>query len=84
VDDLIGLSAVDRAGETLGRVEEVLPMPAHDVLRLSTPHGEGLVPMVRAMVVEIDLEAGRMVLDLPAGLLPEAAKPKPAPRRERS
>ena len=71
VDDLVGLAAVDRTGRALGRVEEVLDLPAHDVLRLSTPHGEGLVPMVKAMVLEIDLAGGRVVLDPPAGLLPE-------------
>jgi 16S rRNA processing protein RimM len=73
VDDLVGLAAVDPAGNVLGRVEEVLALPAHDVLRLSTPHGEGLVPMVKAMVLAIDLGSGRIVLDLPLGLLPEAA-----------
>lgn len=71
VDDLVGITAVDVDGATLGRVEEVLALPAQDLLRLSTPYGEGLVPMVKAMVVAIDLNARRIVLDLPAGLLPE-------------
>ncbi len=71
VDDVVGLEAVDPDDAPLGRVEEVLPLPAHDVLRLSTPYGEGLVPMVKAMVVRVDLAAGRIVLDLPPGLLPE-------------
>lgn len=79
VDDLVGLTAVDRSGAPLGRVEEVLALPAHDVLRLVTPHGEGMVPMVKTMVVAVDLDAGRIVLDPPAGLLPEPPAPARAP-----
>lgn len=79
VDDLVGVAAVDPDGAPLGRVEEVMALPAHDVLRLSTPFGEGLVPMVRAMVVAVDLDQRRIVLDLPAGLLPQP--PAQAERR---
>ena len=79
VDDLVGLAAVGPDGAWLGRVEEVLALPAHDVLRLSTPWGEGLVPMVKAMVLAVDLSAGRIVLDPPAGLLPEPPAPEPRP-----
>jgi 16S rRNA processing protein RimM len=50
-------------------VREVVHAPASDLLVLATDHGEALVPFVRAIVVEVDLPGGRVVLDPPAGLL---------------
>jgi 16S rRNA processing protein RimM len=54
---------------TLGRVREVVHAPASDLLVLDTAHGEVLVPFVQAIVPEVDLAAGRVVLNPPAGLL---------------
>jgi 16S rRNA processing protein RimM len=42
-----------------------------------------LVPFVVEIVPEIDVEAGRVVVDLPPGLL-ELDEPEPAPVREPS
>jgi 16S rRNA processing protein RimM len=66
---LEGLVAVGLDGTTLGTVREVIHAPASDLLVLGTDHGEVLVPFVRAIVPEVDLGAGRVVLDPPAGLL---------------
>jgi 16S rRNA processing protein RimM len=67
---LVGLEAVLVTGETLGTVEEVLHLPATDTLVVRGSAGEEiLVPFVRAMVPEVDLERGRLVLDPPEGLL---------------
>jgi len=71
LDDLVGLTVVAPDGRALGQVREVLRYPAQDLLRLDTPAGEGLVPMVRAFVLSVDLVAGRIVVDAPPGLLPE-------------
>lgn len=66
---LEGLAAVGPDGTALGTVREVVHAPASDLLVLATDHGEALVPFVRAIVVEVDLPGGRVVLDPPAGLL---------------
>ncbi len=66
---LEGLAAVGLDGAALGTVREVLHAPASDLLVLDTDRGEVLVPFVRAIVPEVDLVAGRVRLDPPAGLL---------------
>ena len=67
---LVGLAAVLVTGEHLGAVEEVLHLPATDTLVVRGPAGEEiLVPFVRAIVPEVDLEGGRLVIDPPEGLL---------------
>jgi 16S rRNA processing protein RimM len=66
---LEGLAAVGPDGAVLGTVREVVHAPASDLLVLETEHGEALVPFVRAIVPEVDLAGGRVVLDPPSGLL---------------
>jgi 16S rRNA processing protein RimM len=63
---LLGLQVVDPGGHRLGRLEEVLEYPANDVYRVEGRGGELLVPAIREVVREVDLKAGRMVVDLPA------------------
>jgi len=67
---LVGLAAVDEAGEKLGEVIRVEHAPASDLLHLRLPDGRtALVPFVRAIVPEVDLAGGRVVLTPPGGLL---------------
>jgi 16S rRNA processing protein RimM len=66
---LEGLTAVGLDGVALGTVREVVHAPANDLLVLDTGHSEVLVPFVRAIVPEVNLAAGQVVLDPPAGLL---------------
>ncbi len=66
-----GLVAVRADGTRLGVIREVVHAPAHDLLLLATQHGEELVPFVRAIVCEVDLTTGRVVIDPPEGLLGE-------------
>jgi 16S rRNA processing protein RimM len=66
---LEGLVALGPDGAVLGTVREVVHAPASDLLVLETDHGEALVPFVRAIVSDVDLAGGRVVLDPPAGLL---------------
>ncbi len=66
---LEGLVAVGTNGTELGTVREVMHAPASDLLVVDTDRGEVLVPFVRAIVPEVDLPGGRVVLDPPAGLL---------------
>ncbi|HEX3731549.1 MAG TPA: ribosome maturation factor RimM [Mycobacteriales bacterium] len=66
---LIGLSAQRLDGEVLGKVIEVRHGPGSDYLVLSHDGREVLVPFVWAIVPEVDLAGGRVVIDPPAGLL---------------
>ena len=56
-------------GQAGGRVLEVRPGAAHDLLVLETPRGERLVPLVKEIVRSVDTEARRIDLEPPAGLL---------------
>ena len=68
--ELVGLAAVDRAGDRLGEVTSVQHPGAQDLLVIRTAAGEDrLVPFVSAIVPEVDVKGGRIVLDPPPGLL---------------
>jgi 16S rRNA processing protein RimM len=59
VFELRGLEVVEEGGERLGRVRDVVPYPANDVLELDS----GLdLPLVEACVRAIDVEAGRILV----------------------
>ena len=66
--DLIGLSVVSPTGEAMGRVKFVANFGAGDLLEIApaTP-GEAswYAPFTRAVVPEIDLARGRIVVDRP-------------------
>jgi len=65
--DLIGLSAYDPGGAALGTVTAVYNHGAGDILEIS-PAGHKsalLLPFTLAIVPNVDLAAGRIVVDLP-------------------
>lgn len=67
---LVGLTAVDADGAEVGEVVRVEHLPASDLLVVRRPDGhDALVPFVSAIVPEIDVPAGRIVLTPPDGLL---------------
>jgi 16S rRNA processing protein RimM len=60
--DLVGLQVVNRRGEQLGRVDGTSDDAAQPILRVVAEGGiERLVPF--GVVDEVDLEAGRIVVD---------------------
>jgi 16S rRNA processing protein RimM len=66
---LIGLAVVDHDGRERGRVADVLPGAAHDLLAVELPGGgSALVPAVAALVT-VELAAGRVLVDAVPGLL---------------
>ncbi|MDP9824744.1 16S rRNA processing protein RimM [Kineosporia succinea] len=68
--ELVGLAAVDTAGEKLGEIVAVQHPGAQDLLVVRTLRGEDrLVPFVSALVPLVDIKAGHLVLDPPLGLL---------------
>ncbi|MEU3455060.1 ribosome maturation factor RimM [Micromonospora sp. NPDC006766] len=67
---LVGLAVVTLAGERLGEVARIDHAPASDLLVLRRPEGRtALIPFVKAIVPEVDLAGGRVVVDPPGGLL---------------
>src|ERR1700722_8863534 len=65
--DLIGLAAVDAAGEPLGRVIAIHNFGAGDIIEIAPPHGATmLLPFTNAVVPTVDLAGGRVVIELPA------------------
>jgi 16S rRNA processing protein RimM len=66
---LRGLAAEATDGAALGTVTDVIHLPGQDLLSLDHHGREVLVPFVAEMVPDIDVDAGRIVLDLPPGLL---------------
>jgi len=69
--ELIGLAAVTVGGEPVGVVTDVRHH-GQDLLVIEPPAGgrdELLVPFVAAIVPEVDVAAGRLVIDPPPGLL---------------
>jgi 16S rRNA processing protein RimM len=56
---LVGLEAVEDGGRALGRVVAIHPGPANDALELE---GGLLLPLVGACVLQVDLEAGRILV----------------------
>jgi 16S rRNA processing protein RimM len=63
-NDLAGCSMVGIDGTSYGIVDRVEHYPASDMLVV----GDRMVPMVRAIVVEIDLDRRQIVIDPPEGL----------------
>ncbi|WP_173745402.1 ribosome maturation factor RimM [Actinoplanes sp. TFC3] len=67
---LVGLSVVDQNGTELGIVDRIDHAPASDLIVLKkAAGGTALIPFVTAMVPTVDLAGGRVVVDLPEGLL---------------
>ena len=67
---LVGLLVVAADGAEVGRIADVLHLPAQDLFEIRLSDGRVvLLPFVTEMVSEVDLVAGKVVADPPAGLL---------------
>ncbi len=68
--DLIGLAVLDTGGAALGKIKSVVDHGAGALLELHVPGQSDtvLIPFTRAAVPTVDLAAGRIIADPPAGL----------------
>ena len=67
---LVGLRVVAVDGDDLGTVARIDHAPASDLIVLDkTGGGTALIPFVAALVPTVDVAGGRIVVDLPEGLL---------------
>lgn len=70
---LIGLVVQTQDGRSLGKLIEVLETGANDVFVIDSPrYGEVLIPDTEETILDIDVNAGLMVVRLPEGLLPDS------------
>ncbi len=69
---LVGLEVI-RGEEAVGRVIRVDHLPAQDLLIVRSGDREILVPFVKAIVPEVDVAAGRVVVTPPDGLFEDLA-----------
>src|SRR4051794_15082156 len=64
--DLIGLAAVNAAGEPVGRVSAIHNFGAGDIIEIAPMSGPTmLLPFTNAVVPEVDIAGGRVVIELP-------------------
>jgi len=68
VQDVLGLEVYTDLGELLGRVDEILSMPANDVYIVRGGGEEILLPVIDDVVRAVDVDAGRVVVHLMKGL----------------
>ena len=67
---LVGCDVVTADGNAVGRVIEVAHLPAQDMLVVAREDStEVLVPFLEAMVPKVDVQAKRIVITPPPGLL---------------
>ena len=69
IEELRGLRVIDHDGAVIGSVTGVQNLPGQDLLEIETPRGQRLIPMVHQFIREIDIEAGRITVEIPAGLM---------------
>jgi 16S rRNA processing protein RimM len=66
---LVGLSVITDQGELLGAIQEVLVTGSNDVYVVTSEAGEEiLLPAVSQVIVQVDIEAGQMLVHLIDGL----------------
>jgi 16S rRNA processing protein RimM len=80
--ELVGLRVELPDGTVVGEVVGLEHLPAQDVLVVREPDGRrSMVPFVSAIVPEVDVVGGRVVLDPPRGLLAADAEAADEPAR---
>jgi 16S rRNA processing protein RimM len=67
--DLIGLTVLSEDGETLGELVDIFETGSNDVYVVTAGSREILIPATEEVVLEVNLDAGRMVVRPPDGLL---------------
>lgn len=67
--ELVGMEVYDQSGKYLGKVDDVIRLPANDVYVVCGPEGAAvMVPALRSVVREVDVPHRRLLVDLPPGL----------------
>lgn len=73
--ELIGLTVKTTSGEELGTIQDVMETGANDVYVVKgRKYGELLIPAHDETLVDVDVEAGIVTMNLPYGILPGEAE----------
>jgi 16S rRNA processing protein RimM len=67
--ELLGSEVVTADGRLLGKVVEVYEMQPSDLLEVRGADGEYMIPFRKEVVVDVNIDTGRLVVDPPEGLL---------------
>lgn len=69
LDEIEGLNVYTIAGVFLGKITQILQTGSNDVYCVTGAAREILIPALKHVIQAISLDQGRMVVELPAGLL---------------
>lgn len=70
---LMGLEVWTTEGERLGQIADILPSASNDVYVIRGDQGELLIPAIEDVVKSVELEKGRVIVQLIEGLLQRKA-----------
>lgn len=65
---LIGSEVFLKSGDLVGVVGEIVKLPSQDLLSVNKAGKEVLIPMVKQIIVSIDITTKKIVVDPPEGL----------------
>jgi 16S rRNA processing protein RimM len=68
ISDLLGMQVFSDSGEVIGKLMDVLELPAHDVYQIQNDKREYLIPAVKQFIVDVNLEQHIMIVRIPEGL----------------
>ena len=66
---LIGCEVFQQNGDLIGAVDEIVKLPGQDLLSVNRAGAQVLIPMVKQIIIEIDVLAKKIVVNPPEGLL---------------
>lgn len=68
--ELVGLKVYDKDSKELGQVTEVIKTGANDVYIVKRPEGKDiLIPALKSVIEKIDVPEGKIIVNLPEGLI---------------
>lgn len=66
---ILGMEVFTRDGRRVGEVTELYELRPADMLEVRDGDRQVLIPFLESVIVSVDVEAGRLVVDPPEGLL---------------
>jgi len=67
--DLIGMAVYTTEDKYLGRIESIIETGSNDVYVAQNGKKEVLIPALESVVLDVDVKAKRMLVELPEGLI---------------
>lgn len=69
--ELVGMDVYSEDSKLIGRVSDIMETGGNDVLVVTGPFGEVLVPAIEQVIVRVDPEERKITIHLLEGILPE-------------